>query len=238
MTAPNPIDAAGTDEEAWRDWPRLSEFPAVDLSGWRRVLVVSAHPDDEVLGVGGTLSLLAAGGARIRLVAVTDGEASHPLADPAGVALRRIEETSAAFDRLGISEATEVVRLGMPDTGVKEGPLTDRLVELGRGFDVCLAPWSADVHADHEAVGRAAAAAGLEPLFFPIWAWHWARPGDPRLPWERALSIRLPAAQVARKRAAIECFVSQLESRGPDTAPVLPPEILAHFTRDQEVLFG
>jgi LmbE family N-acetylglucosaminyl deacetylase len=233
----NPIDAAGTDEETWRGWPELGRLPAVDLTGWGRVLVVSAHPDDEVLGVGGTLSLLAGAGARIRLVAVTDGEASQP--GLAGLARRRIEETAAALDRLGVAGATEVVRLGMPDTGVAAmtGPLASRLGSLGHGFDVCLAPWSGDLHADHEAVGRAAVAAGLHPVFFPIWAWHWALPGDPRLPWGRAVRVALPAETLARKRAAIECFVSQLEPRG-ESAPVLPPEILAHFTRDQEVLFN
>jgi hypothetical protein len=41
---------------------------------------------------------------------------------------------------------------------------------------------------------------------------------------------------VARKRAAIGCFASQLESRGPGTGPVLTPETVAHFVRDHEVL--
>lgn len=36
------------------------------------------HPDDEVLGFGGALALLAGQGARLRIVADTDGEASHP----------------------------------------------------------------------------------------------------------------------------------------------------------------
>ena len=42
------------------------------------MVVIAAHPDDEVLGVGGTMAVLAAGGAQLRLIAVTDGEASHP----------------------------------------------------------------------------------------------------------------------------------------------------------------
>ena len=87
-------------------------------------------------------------------------------------------------------------------------------VSLTAGFDVCLAPWSRDVHADHEAAGRAARRVSERTLCYPVWMWHWAVPGDPRVPWHRALRVSLPAAVAARKRAAIACFTSQLESRG------------------------
>jgi hypothetical protein len=67
--------------------------------------------------------------------------------------------------------------------------------------------------------------------------WHWARPGDPRVPWQQAIRIPLPAAAAGRKRAAIACFTSQLENRADDMGPVLAPEFVAHFTRGFELLF-
>ncbi|MFL6055481.1 MAG: PIG-L deacetylase family protein [Actinoallomurus sp.] len=224
---PNPIDAPGTAEDTWRAWNGLDQLPVLDASRWRNAVVLAAHPDDEVLGVGGLMALLADDGVRLRLVAVTDGEASHPGQD---VAVRRVAETETALKHIG---DCEVVRLGMPDTGVRDGELARLLPDLVDGFDVCLAPWEKDVHADHEAAGRAALACDIEVLRFPIWTWHWARPGDPRLPWERAVQVPLPAEIGERKQAAIGCFTSQLE--GPD--PILPPGILAHFARRQEVLF-
>jgi LmbE family N-acetylglucosaminyl deacetylase len=132
-----------------------------------------------------------------------------------------------------------VVRLGLPDTGLaaREGEISGRLRDLAAGFDVCLAPWHADVHADHEAVGRSACRASQRTMFYPVWMWHWAAPGDARVPWHSAVRVPLPAAAVARKRAAISCFTSQLESRGGSAGPVLPAGTVAHFTRDQEVLF-
>jgi LmbE family N-acetylglucosaminyl deacetylase len=33
------------------------------------------------------------------------------------------------------------------------------------GFDACLAPWAGNVHADHEAVGRAAMQAATQAFF-------------------------------------------------------------------------
>ncbi|MEO5873377.1 MAG: PIG-L family deacetylase, partial [Streptosporangiaceae bacterium] len=176
---------------------------------------------------------------RIRLIAVTDGEASHPgIGDVPALVARRVGETESALEALG-AERVEVVRLGMPDTGLagRESELTEALRELAAGFEVCLAPWEGDMHADHEAAGRAAAAAGLHPYFYPIWTWHWARPGDARLPWDRAVQIPLPLTDRMRKRTAIGYFSSQLEVRGGGLDAVLPPGIVAHFTREQEVLF-
>jgi LmbE family N-acetylglucosaminyl deacetylase len=107
---------------------------------------------------------------------------------------------------------------------------------LCRGFDVCLAPWENDGHADHEAAGRAARAACARVLSYPVWMWHWAVPADPRVPWRRARQVPLAGGVSLRKRAAIRSFVSQLTDR-PGAGPVLPPGVVAHFTRPVEVLF-
>jgi LmbE family N-acetylglucosaminyl deacetylase len=227
---PNPIDAPGTDEAEWRAWDGLRRLRTLDLAAWRDVVVIAAHPDDEVLGVGGLMALLADRGARLRLVAVTDGEASHPDLPGQEIAARRIAESAAALTHIG---EVETVRLGLPDSGVREEDLRKLLPELVEGFDVCLAPWEEDVHRDHEAAGRAASACGIDVWHFPIWTWHWAGPAHPGLPWERAVGVPLPPEVAARKQAAIGCFDSQFEE--PD--PILPPGILAHFTRPQEVLF-
>jgi LmbE family N-acetylglucosaminyl deacetylase len=238
---PSLIDQPGTREHVWDSWPELRQLPPADPRTWPSVVVVAAHPDDEVLGVGGTMSILAAAGARVRLVAVTDGEGSHPDSDPALVARTRAAETAAALGLLGAS-GIEVIRLGYPDTGLaaREEELAAALGEQCAGFGVCLAPWEADVHADHEAAGRAAwragRLAGARVLTYPIWMWHWAAPGDRRVPWHRACQVRLPAEVAARKRAAIDAFASQLTDRGPEVGPVLPAGIVAHFTRSEEVL--
>jgi LmbE family N-acetylglucosaminyl deacetylase len=238
---PNRIDRPGTPERAWEAWTELQHLPAVDPRAWPGVVVVAAHPDDEVLGAGGTITILAAAGVRVRLVAVTDGEASHPSADPAVIARIRAAESATALDLLGASRI-EVTRLGFPDTGLAacEEQLSAVLREQCAGFGVCLAPWEADAHADHEAAGRAARRAGrlagAQVLTYPIWMWHWAKPGDRRVPWHRACQVRLPAEVAARKRAATGVFASQLADRGPGTGPVLPAGIVAHFTRSEEVL--
>lgn len=241
------IAAPGTAEADWAawlpgtDWPVWTPDPA-----WSRVAVCAAHPDDEVLGAGGVLALLAAAGVQLDLVAVTDGEGSHPgstVLTPAELAQARISETEHALAALGVS--ARVVRLRLPDSGLaaREVELTRRLADAVAGCDAVLAPWSGDAHPDHEAVGRAALAAGRTagvPVWqYPVWAWHWATPADPRVPWHAAHRVPLSPRAQAAKRAAVACFGTQVRALGPGPADraVLPPDVLAHFDRDREVLF-
>jgi LmbE family N-acetylglucosaminyl deacetylase len=238
----HPIDAPGTDERSWAAWPWLSALPRTGptgLTGARSAVIVAAHPDDEVLGAGGLISMLAAADVRLRLVAVTDGERSHGgHVSPAPLARRRTTETEAALRALGVRRA-EVIRLGLPDSGLadREDELATALAPLVAGFDLCLAPWDGDLHPDHEAAGRAARGAAPAAFYcFPVWMWHWASPDDLRVPWDRALKVPLPPRTVNRKRAAITCFASQTEDRGHGLGPVLTPGVIAHFTRTMEVL--
>jgi len=235
----SPIDAPGTGELTWRRWPGLRRFPVLDPAAWASAVILAAHPDDEVLGAGGVISLLASEGSRLRLVAATDGEASHPgHAEPAALARRRARERAQALKRLGAA-GTEVIRLGLPDSGLsgREDDLAAALAELTAGFAVCLAPWHGDLHADHEAVGRAARRAAPRVFLYPVWMWHWAAPADSRVPWERAVRVPLPAAVAHSKREAIGCFRSQLEPRPCGAKPVLQRGFVNHFTRDFELLF-
>jgi hypothetical protein len=65
----NRIDRPGTAEESWDAWAGLKHLPAADPLGWPSAVIVAAHPDDEILGVGGTMAMLAAAGARLPVCA-------------------------------------------------------------------------------------------------------------------------------------------------------------------------
>ncbi|MGI4816151.1 MAG: PIG-L deacetylase family protein [Janthinobacterium lividum] len=178
------------------------------------------------------------------LIAVTDGAASHPGSSQWSaerLAQTRPLETAAALDRLGIA-GLQLIRLGLPDGDVKsfEDTLAARIAQVTRSTDVVISTWRNDGHPDHEACGRAAlracAETGARLIETPVWTWHWASPDDARVPWHRAVSLRLSPAAAEAKRAAVTAFVSQLE---PDattgSAAILPPFVLQRLLRDFEV---
>ena len=239
------IEGIGTPEQRWRPFLGSLELPLLALNpAPERAVVVAPHPDDEVLGVGGLLALLDAAGTLVEVLSVTDGEASHPGGSvrPAELATRRAAETVTALTILGVGLRPGVRRLQLPDGGADglEQPVVDAL-RLAPGTWL-LGPWAGDGHPDHEAVGRAcarvAARDGARLLAFPVWMWHWAAPGDPRVPWARALRVDLPPDLRTTKARAIAAFTSQVQPLGPDPAdaPVLPAHVLERFSRPAEVV--
>jgi LmbE family N-acetylglucosaminyl deacetylase len=250
------ISGRGTAEDVWRGWlnavPENASparagataapvLPEWDLADADVPMVVAPHPDDEVLGVGGLLATVG----DCEVVAVTDGEASHPestVYSPSQLATIRQAETITSLSRLGLSHAT-VHRLRHPDGDIDEEALAVELIRRLEPGRWCLATWRHDGHPDHEAVGRAAAHAcartGARLLEYPVWMWHWSTPGDPHVPWHRMRRITLRPPDVARKAAAITSFRSQVEPLGPapGDAAILPPHVVDRFRRPYEVIF-
>lgn len=242
------IQGSGTPERVWRAWAR--RFPVLTMTGCRRLVVVAPHPDDEVLGVGGLMCVAATAGIAVRVVAVTDGDASHPgspTLSAADLSRLRPHESAVALRMLGLDVA--ITRLRVPDgqvvaheDGVAEA-LRALLTDEAHGT-WCVATSRGDGHPDHEATGRAAAAAcagtGARLLEYPVWTWHWAMPEDVRVPWERAYRIDLPAGVSHAKVAAVRCFRTQTLalSEHPADAPVLPAEVLGRFQRTWELVFA
>ncbi|MGA8517474.1 MAG: PIG-L deacetylase family protein [Pseudonocardiaceae bacterium] len=241
------IESLGTPESSWQAWPGLAGLNLFDLYPLpASVVVVAPHPDDEVLGVGGTLALLRTAGVSVRVVAVSDGEASHPhsrTVTPTQLAEIRRAEQYVALCRLGLGRP-EIHRGGLPDGQVDrhEAGLADTLTPLLDEHTWCLATWAHDGHPDHEATGRSAATAagrtGARLLSFPVWTWHWAQPADPRVPWSTARQVRLPPMIAQAKRHAVRAFASQVEplSTQPGDEAILGPHVLARLTRDFEVI--
>lgn len=241
------IAGEGTPECGWQGWPGLAALQPRTLAEivpkGRRVVVVAPHPDDELLGCGGTLARLAQAGHEIAVVGVTDGEASHPQSSrftPRSLAATRCSERKRGLRALGLAGSSQ--RLVFPDGGVtaNEQGLMHALVALLEPGDVVFTTWRLDGHPDHEAVGRATASAtrarDATLVEMPVWMWHWARPDDPRVPWERLVRVALDAGDRNRKSRAIAEHASQLDPDG-DRPAILPDWALARLQRPFEYFF-
>jgi len=143
-----------------------------------RLLILAPHPDDEVLGCGGTLALAAARGARTLVVVVFDGAAGDPgrKFPREDYVARRRREARAGGRRLGVGEYRFWNRPEghrAPEHEIDRGAARlARLVEDWRP-DLVLAPWSGDAQGDHQSVARAVER-WLEagPVPCPVWGFE------------------------------------------------------------------
>lgn len=242
--------SAGT---RWADWQHCAHLaratwinPEQLCPPGTRLVVVAPHPDDEILACGGLLCSFSGREQDLVLISVTDGEGSHQ--DSAYWTEHRLRrdrplESRHALQRLDLSlNELDWRRLNLKDSAVarNEAFLVNHLNQLLKPGDVLLTTWRGDGHSDHEAVGRACAQAAqarqARLVEVPVWAWHWASPDDPRLPWPRAHRIQLDKAAVARKQQAIAAHVSQMEA-DEGRPPVLPPALLECLLQPFELVF-
>ncbi|MDL5159867.1 PIG-L deacetylase family protein [Actinomycetospora termitidis] len=238
------LTGTGTSEQRWQDSGVLASLPRVAPEAVRppgRVVVLAPHPDDETLGAGATLAAWARAGTAVVVLAVTDGEASHPgspTLSPTQLAARRVDERTAALRELGLGGAP-VIRAGLPDGGVARhrDELAAALAGVVAPGDTLLAPVVGDGHPDHDAVAEAASGAGVPVLRYAIWWWHWARPED--LDATGAVAVTGDDEARRAKRAAVERFTTQVAplSDAPEDAAILPGPVLERLLRADEVLW-
>jgi len=235
----------GPTETQWDTAGHREQLASLGSIEARRLVVISPHPDDEVLGVGGLIQVALSQQILVEVVAVTDGEASHPsskVATTLDLARVRTGESREALRRLGCDEPL-VTRLHLPD-----GDVSDRRDQLNRALadilspdDLCVAPWRRDGHPDHNVCGESAFAAsravGARMLEYLVWAWHWADPDGFDIPWPQCRRLDLTRRERARKRWATAAFESQTRSLGPglEDAAVLPAPLMRRFWRSYEV---
>jgi LmbE family N-acetylglucosaminyl deacetylase len=243
------IVGGGTAESEWEACPLIAHLPATDIEAilpvGRRMVVVSPHPDDEILGAGGLLAKASALGREIFLVAVTGGEASHRdslLWPTECLRIVRASERLAGLRALGLA-LPRICHLNIPDGSVNKARhlLRAALEALLRPHDVVFATWQFDGHPDHDTVGRVTnevcARADISHYQLPVWMWHWAIPGDHRVPWDRLSVIALSAPIVEMKRRALSAHASQL-SNDPSTGKeaIIPSTMRERLNRRWEAV--
>lgn len=218
---------------SWQHWLERLRTPVPKDPGGR-LLVLSAHPDDDVIAIGGWLAGQTT--RDVTFVTATDGEGSHPGSlriTREELRQRRPAELVNALRVLGFDEP-RVHRLGLTDSG-----LATQIDELERALgdfvataDLVLAPYESDGHSDHDALGEVALdLCGSHTLLwrFPIWTWAWTAPEQQE--WLRQVRrLTVTAEQRQRKRQALAAFETQIDPIGPDSSgdAVIEPALHKH----------
>lgn len=201
-------------------------------------LVIAPHPDDEVLGAGGTIAALAAHGCQVHVLVASQDLPPLYLADTAE---KIRNEAQRAHSALGVKNteflphpSVELARMGVAELNSGIQKAVDRLQP-----DLVLAPFP-DRHLDHKAVFEAAMVASRPigsgcaistvALYETLSETHWNVPhieADFVPDWFVDISDHIDA-----KLAAFSAYASQVQDYpGPRSLRAL--EALATFRGSQ-----
>lgn len=182
-----------------------------------RVLVIAAHPDDEVLACGGTLARHAAEGDAVLVLFLADGETSRGPVEAAMLSERQCmaAECSAI---LGLEPPRF---LGLPDQRLDTVALLDVVWQVER----VMAEWRPtvvythhgnDLNVDHR-IAHQVALTACRPLpgstvravyaFETVSSTEWGLPAGPAFRPTRFVDIR---AQIAVKAKAVAAYAAEM----------------------------
>lgn len=144
--------------------PLMIELP--DMRKAKRILAIQPHYDDNDIGAGGTLHLLARQGVEIIYLTVTDDLAGvvDPDLDRASALELLHANQQAAGKVIGVNQ---YIHLGLPDAGAYDYfLLRDQLIgyirEVHPDFIFTVDPWTPyEAHHDHIMTGKASAEAAI-----------------------------------------------------------------------------
>jgi bacillithiol biosynthesis deacetylase BshB1 len=195
------------------------------------IVVVGPHPDDQELGMGGTIARLVRQSHTVHLIDMTNGEPT-----PHGSVETRAREAAQAAKVLGVQRTL----LGLKNREVVHN-LESRhaLAALYRVHkpSVIFVPFPLDAHPDHVAVTKIA-----EDARFDAKLTKSAIPGEPwypkRIIYYFCTHLRMNfnptfcidiGSEIDQKMQAIQCYASQFNHPGANEVPPAVKTISAYF---------
>ncbi|MDT8384237.1 MAG: PIG-L deacetylase family protein [Gammaproteobacteria bacterium] len=187
----------------------------------KRVMVIVAHPDDEVLGCGGTIARHADDGDMIKVLILADGVGSRSdsrAPDPVQLEARR-RSARAANELLGVHE---IEFHDYQDNRMDGCDLLDVVRSIERemtAFDpsIVYTHHVGDVNVDHAVVHNAVVTACRpKPGFAVRGLWFFEtpsstewRPATSAMPFSPTYFVDI-SATLPRKLAALNCYLSEM----------------------------
>jgi len=180
------------DESSWRE-KFIAAQEGIFLEDYRgrkgNILVIAPHPDDDVLGVGGTMAAASHQGKGVFAVYVTDGRNSprkdQGISDNA-MASRREKEAISALHAVGAVGAFFLKRRSEElagEMGAKTGKELTEILQLIQPEEVFL-PAPYERHHTHQrcthlAIDALRAAAGVKSILlgYSLWGCFWGKKG-------------------------------------------------------------
>jgi len=193
------------------------------FSNSSRILVVAAHPDDEVLGCGATVSRFADVGAEIRVLILGEGKTSRDAIRDRDARDHEIEELRneivGANSVLGVAD---IHTRDYPDNRFDEVPLLDIVKDVEQhivDFDpsIVFTHFADDLNVDHTATNRAVLTAtrplpgssvSMVAAFEVLSSTGWYYPNG----FEPNIFVALSEYSVQKKIDAMNAYQSELRA--------------------------
>ncbi len=225
----------------------------LDASELGPTIVFAPHPDDESLGCGGLIALLARESVRVNVVIMTDGIGSHRNSEqfpPDRLRSIRKQEAIESLGTLGVSPDS-VVFLDLPDEYLPDSSTSgfdDAVDAVHWGLrqqckpETLVVPWRRDGHCDHEATWQIVSAAADRIKYrgrwleYPVWLDDLGGPDHyPRNDEMRPIQLDISEVRDLKCKA-IQCHRSQVTDLISDDPGGfrMTPGMLARFESDRE----
>ena len=195
------------------------------------IVVVGPHPDDQELGMGGTIARLASQGHAVHLIDMTNGEPT-----PFGSVETRAEESAAAAKVLGVGRTLLGLKNREVTHNIESRHALAALYRVHRP-NVIFVPFPIDAHPDHVAVTRIA-----EDARFDAKLTKSNIPGEPwypkRIIYYYCTHLRMNfhptfcidiSAEIERKMESISCYASQFTRNAAGEVPAMVRTINGYF---------
>ncbi len=179
----------------------------------KKIVVVAAHPDDEILGCGGTIALHARAGDHVTVVIMCEGESLRY--GKKGVGQR--DQAMRAAKELGIED---LQLLGFPDQRLDTITLTELITPLERIFrelrpTIIYCQHGGDLNRDHQLVFQSVLVAGrpCEEYIESIYAFDTASSTEWAYPRTFIPDTWIDiSSTLETKLAAMSCYESEVRS--------------------------
>lgn len=229
----------------------LHYVPVMDLSDFKRLLVIAPHPDDEILGVGGGMMSMLENKQEVFVAFLTDGEHSLPDLDPGMVARERVSISQRVLGNLGV-DGENICRFSFSDGKLPragEKGFDAMAVSLSRMLssvqpDILLVThpletWPYDHVAAYEITAEAMDRSACNCAFFGYWVWLWySMPITSlfRIRWRNTSRIQLDCVMRKRKKGFIDAYLKPSASNGKPWSGILPEAMVRSLHYPYEIL--
>jgi LmbE family N-acetylglucosaminyl deacetylase len=210
----------------------------------KRMVVVAPHPDDDVLGCGGTIACKVQEGWQVFIIYVTTGGNSHARVlgilnapTPAQLAEIRKAEAISAAQVLGVP-AQNLIFLGLNSDFLRKHPneAGARLANVLSATrpDMLFYPMVLDTHPTHKSTGLIVESLkniDPEPIRLRYWIWRESEPsetGYKTVRYSIKSVLRLKEQALQQHKSQISLFYKS------QTRPVLNAQFVQGFLRDYE----